>query len=520
MFPDPIRLALLLAAAAHAGGFGANYHVTRTDDPAPDGCRPDDCSLREAVLAASANADPFDNITLPAGTFAVRAPALEIAGGLRVFDAGMASTLIVGDGADDLFHIDSDAQFSMTGLSLDAGGKSEFYGVVRREIYFEAVRAPNPAGRLRASGDGDMAAMAVTGGSELAAAFVCGAKHCRAYDSRLARFATTLDADLNFPSSNVDLDNVTIDGALAPDAASGLDVATGGAVSASDVTIRDTRDGAAIGGLSIFGEATATLARLSCVGNAAPLRLENRVVADIVDSEFRDNVAGDADDALPGALDVASEGTVVTVERSSFIGNRGLARSGGAVRLREEAALTIRNSTFSDNLVRAAAAAAGARGGAIGFDGDIESLNLHHVTVAAPTFVPTGLAGSALGGYPGDEAASILLLNSIVRGSCKFAAGDAPVAGGSLESPADTCRFGDGNRVGVSADALALGALGYHGGRTQTFVPADASVAVDAGLGAPFCLTADQRRYARPYGAGCDAGAVEASDVLFADGLE
>lgn len=32
----------------------ASFQVTRFDDPVPDGCAVDDCSLREAVLAANA----------------------------------------------------------------------------------------------------------------------------------------------------------------------------------------------------------------------------------------------------------------------------------------------------------------------------------------------------------------------------------------------------------------------------------------------------------------------------------
>ena len=43
-------IALLGAASASA----ATYRPTRTDDPAPNGCQPRDCSLREAVIAANA----------------------------------------------------------------------------------------------------------------------------------------------------------------------------------------------------------------------------------------------------------------------------------------------------------------------------------------------------------------------------------------------------------------------------------------------------------------------------------
>ena len=43
----------LLATASAASA--VTYRPTRTDDPAPNGCKKNDCSLREAVIAANAN---------------------------------------------------------------------------------------------------------------------------------------------------------------------------------------------------------------------------------------------------------------------------------------------------------------------------------------------------------------------------------------------------------------------------------------------------------------------------------
>ena len=55
----PFRPCLVLAVLATAGLATASaasaktYHPTRTDDPAPNGCKKKDCSLREAVIAAN-----------------------------------------------------------------------------------------------------------------------------------------------------------------------------------------------------------------------------------------------------------------------------------------------------------------------------------------------------------------------------------------------------------------------------------------------------------------------------------
>jgi len=50
-----ILVALLPAPHLQAAPSGADYVVSRTDDPAPGGCLPGDCSLREAVLASNTN---------------------------------------------------------------------------------------------------------------------------------------------------------------------------------------------------------------------------------------------------------------------------------------------------------------------------------------------------------------------------------------------------------------------------------------------------------------------------------
>ncbi len=60
-----LALALLFAPAAIAA---STFDVTRFDDPAPNGCAVGDCSLREAAIAANADADP-STINLPSGDY-------------------------------------------------------------------------------------------------------------------------------------------------------------------------------------------------------------------------------------------------------------------------------------------------------------------------------------------------------------------------------------------------------------------------------------------------------------------
>jgi CSLREA domain-containing protein len=64
---------LALGLTIPAAGFAFDFVVTRYDDPVPDGCLAGDCSLREAVIAANADA-AFDRIRLSAGAYVLSQP--------------------------------------------------------------------------------------------------------------------------------------------------------------------------------------------------------------------------------------------------------------------------------------------------------------------------------------------------------------------------------------------------------------------------------------------------------------
>ena len=59
------RAVALLAMGSTASA--ATYRPTRTDDPVPNGCKPKDCSLREAVIASNAAAPGASTILLRPG---------------------------------------------------------------------------------------------------------------------------------------------------------------------------------------------------------------------------------------------------------------------------------------------------------------------------------------------------------------------------------------------------------------------------------------------------------------------
>lgn len=513
-------LLLLVFSVPAQAVIGVTYTVTRTDDPPPNGCLPNDCSLREAITAVSADPDTFDNIDIGPGTYVVGGAALVIHGGLIIFGGGVGQTIIHGDGSTDLFHLDTTAQFSMQDVTIDAGGRTEFKAVSSSDVGLFRVRAPNPNGLIFVRGT-TSAATFNFGESEAAAPIDCGMlDHCFIFDSRIAYLHSSYDSFPPINATDIELQRVTIDGALAPGAASGIEVGTSATVVIADTTITGTSRGASFSGFDIFGDADIDILRLKYLTNAQPLKLHD--LATIKDSQFTDNSA-DLDHPNPGAIDIDA-GAPVTIEDSSFVNNKGSANAGGAVRIAGDATLWVRNSTFSGNgFLADSVGILGSRGGAIGFNTDSGNvtLSVQHVTIVAPSLAATGVSGNALGGFGAAADVSMQVFNSVLRGNCNYAAGALSTAVGNIEGSGDSCNFNHAtNIVNASSAALALGTLGMHGGHTPTYLPAPNSIAIDAGDDGMPCLNRDQRGYARPLGAGCDVGAVEAGDVIFADGFE
>jgi hypothetical protein len=192
---------------------------------------------------------------------------------------------------------------------------------------------------------------------------------------------------------------------------------------------------------------------------------------------------------------------VLTVTNSTFSGNRA-SKEGGAID--NEATMIVRNSTFSDN-------SADFRGGAIA------NLNQATLTVQNSTFYGNSADyGGGIYNANADtlyEASTLRLFNTLIAhtsrgGDChgNVATSDHNLMQSTLA--ADTCGLSDnpGNsRFGV--DPLLGPLTGDGGPPAHALLPG--SPAIDAGNNAT-CLATDQRGIARPQGAACDIGAVEA----------
>ena len=166
------------------------------------------------------------------------------------------------------------------------------------------------------------------------------------------------------------------------------------------------------------------------------------------------------------------------------------------------------NSTLSGN-------AASEQGGALYLGGTTLGASTVYLTqnTVANNTAPVGSALVASG-----ETPSLRMAGNIVSGEC-VAQGNAVVfesRGYNVESPGESCGFTQSSdQPNTAGELLILGPLRDNAGETKTHRPTTDSIAVDL-IPVEECVSVfpieigdDQRRVARPQGAGCDAGSVE-----------
>lgn len=497
-------LAASLLALLASSAIADTFQVTRTNDPWPNGCLPGDCSLREAIEAAEANAAGagMDIVVLPAGTYTLSDGLDPLSQTVRVQGPASEQTRIVLPVEfTDIFSVEAGSQLALAGLTLDTLGTAVdgcYDGIQGAPMSFDDVVFE----------DGNLLTCGTTTvrGSQIRTSLYVNYGQTVAEDSEIRDIIVQ-----GGESSELTLRRVLVDGALDPDNpdVAGVGVIRG-ALIVEDSTI--TQTDILLDGLS----GALTLRRVHYLDNIGPIRTETGAIVNIEDSLFEDNGVR--------AL-YAAGGAEWNVTGSTFANNRVDGNAGGAIVLEDDSYLAIRNSTFSGNTFTVDAAADGARGAAIGYrNGEGARLILQHVTIVPPSLLPAGIVGTTVGGLGGDV--SVDLANSILRGTCGMDAGVLSSSAGNIESAGNTCGLAvPGNYVDISAASLALGALGDNGGPTPTRLPNPGSYAIDR-ASMPFgCVSSDQRGYYRPgSNATCDIGAVEADGIpppaVFADGFE
>jgi hypothetical protein len=187
------------------------------------------------------------------------------------------------------------------------------------------------------------------------------------------------------------------------------------------------------------------------------------------------------------------------ITTTTFSGNSATGTSGWGGAIYNESFITTYNSTFSNNTALGSNGIGGAlqtNGGGILEINDTFSGN-------AATF-----GGALAKGYNGGSILpyNTILVHGSTGGNCY---GPSPVGDGGYNfSDDNTCSFSITGSLN-NATGLNLGALANNGGPTQTILPGQNSIVIDAIPVASCIVNLDQRGYTRPQGNGCDAGAVE-----------
>ncbi len=220
----------------------------------------------------------------------------------------------------------------------------------------------------------------------------------------------------------------------------------------------------------------------------------------VTNSTFSNNIATTSSDTeSPNGGAIYSFG-YLTVENSTFQGNTASTGSGGAIYSGFMLG-SLTNNTFLGN--------SAIDGGAL-WVYPFSDPNYPPVFFTNNTFISNTATTSATVWLKG----SGYLYNNIVAqsaagGNCVIEAGSVFTATGNLADD-NTCGAGFTNSPSINP-----GPLGDYGGGTQTIPLLPGSSAIDMGDDA-HCPAADQRGVTRPQGAGCDIGAYEVSNVLYA----
>jgi hypothetical protein len=152
---------LALAGAPHAAA--ATFSVTRMDDPAPDGCLPMDCSLREALL--DANASPGDDaILLGPGHFRLTIPGpgedagvsgdLDLRQNVTITGVGARLTVIDAQGIDRVFDVAAGVSAEIDDVTISGGRTLSDGGGIRNRGELRFVRDAILDNHAQGSGGG------------------------------------------------------------------------------------------------------------------------------------------------------------------------------------------------------------------------------------------------------------------------------------------------------------------------------------------------------------------------------
>ena len=491
-------VATLLSSTAHA----ATFNVTRMDDPAPDGCNVNNCSLREAVIAAGQTVAK-DIIMLPAGVYLIDLAGGDLSENTGDLDistdmeiVGAPSTI---DGQDlgRIMDIRSDANVILRDLTLQNANYAFNGGALNIDdssLTLESVTFKDNSG-------GSLGGAIYTSGSAVVDIDSClFVNNSGGSGSAIADFSSSTGVTirntifrentasnrgtiyLTGSTSDSLLEDVTFDNNLSVGSAGGILFLGRKLVIDGLVATGNESTGNSGGALFVSGTAHAKQVK-------------------IVNAIFDGNMATDG-----GAISFASTGDSLDIQHSSFVGN--VASDDGGALYMTGGVLDVTNVTFSGNQ-------ASGDGGAIYMFGSTV-FTMQHATLSGGS-ASRGNAlyiNLTLGTTPAE------LANNLIDGDCDISdAGEMTSLGGNIEGNGDSCDFDAGSDlVSQSTEQLGLQPLTDNLGGTPTHELKAASVARGQGVPA-ICNMVQIDQLYENRGDPCNSGADE-SDTIFKDSFE
>ena len=560
---------------------GSTYVVNSTaDTPDADILTPacadasGHCTLRAAIMQANF-VTGLDTITLPSGVYLLTRPGNDdaaIVGDLDILDdvtiqgAGSGTTIVDGNGAvtgDRVFQILASAKnVTLSGLTIQHGRKEMDTYNAGGGLYWDGdgsqlhlhdvvvdgnIAAYGGGLYLNYSNSGDIVDMdqivihtnTITDfGGGLGVNFgdyaTFDLRNSRVYSNAASVGGGLYFQDLpNISVHSVRVETTEIYSNVAGDDSGGLenqDISD----AANPIMLLDSRlynnhagyDGGAITNVGTLVISNTTLSANhadrdgGAIVNVGTLVISNTTLSANSASFPGTNLANTRGGALYNY-----EGSQATINQSTLNGNS--AASGGAIYTEyySNTALTLINSTLSDNTASRVGGGIDAEGGRI---------NLINSTVADNRVeVPNNslergigggvfITGTAIGVVQNALLADNIDHENHIHGSppraddCYdlSASRNLYASAQNLIEATSYCNI-DGNTFGViSGQSPQLGPLQNNGGSTLTQAPLNGSPAIDQGDNAA-CPPTDQRGWHRPIGLSCDIGAVEVGPYVY-----
>ncbi len=508
-----MAIALLTASGADADTLKVNTGA----DLALNGCTKDDCSVREAIIAANRHKGK-DTVVLRSGRLhglailgtdedKSKTGDLDVRGKTTIKASKKEPAVIHANGIDRVLHVL--AKTKVIGLELTGGltAQNSVQGLglyaptarvdVKRSRITGNTAAGNSTGGMSAHGGGSLVKSEVSfnEGTNTGGASLSGDADRPFLVKRSKIFENTVGGGLFISNGVVEKSEITDNEAFQ---CGGVDL-NAGVLTDSLVARNDTVPA----GSNNFGGGGVCLGSGSkIVGSTIT---ENTSVADgggvevfggkaIIDSTIHDNLASDEG----GGVSILFSDPF-KVERSTFTDNVA-GTDGGGLRA-GSARVIVKSSTFQGN--------EGVLGGGIVANDQPTGANDSIVDLRWST-ISQNNSGSG-GGIGGADGGSFLSEGTVIDGNMAVAASkdcNATVVSGGHNFIGVTAGCNAFNGPGdISGFPALLGPIADNGGPTLTMKPAIASALIDEGGNG--CPSFDQRGKPRPRADACDIGSVE-----------